>query len=189
MNKLTFEQLTVSRISAKLSQGNNYRNYIRFLVNYLDEASTLVNVLQDMRNIDTTNEWVLEQIGHILGVTRPRWHLNNSTSGAFQWDITGWDTVPFVGEAKSKTYPVRTELFRRYLRMVASMKRFSGTVDEYENSFKLLTGTDVYINNLVDTPTVFISGHHSVQDMSFYVEIIRHHHNLTTEFVMTTQKP
>ena len=113
---MTYKELALTRITPKFSKANNYKNILRFMVNIFDETVSEVQIIKDLKNIESTSTIVLNELGKLLGVyPRPYLEIGNQAAGFFQYDTNGYDQVPYIGEndkIRQLTNPEYTRLLK-----------------------------------------------------------------------------
>ena len=145
---MTFQDLAVSRITPKLSKGNNYKNVVRFTTSIFDKTVTDIQLIKDLKNLDSDSTIVLNELGKLLGVyPRPILEIGVSGDGFIQWDVSKWDVVPFYTVGSEYVRPLTNIEYTRLLKATATLTTFNGTMDDWSKLIGFLSDASVYLVN------------------------------------------
>jgi len=145
---MTFQDLAVSRITPKFANANNYKNIVRFTTSIFDKSVTDIELIKDLKNLNSESTIVLDELGKLLGIyPRPILEIGTSGDGFMQWDVLGWDTTPFFTLGSEDIRPLTNLEYSRLLRAVATLMTFNGTVDDWSSLIGKLADASVYIVN------------------------------------------
>lgn len=145
---MTFQDLAVSRITPKLSNGNNYKNLVRFTNSIFDKTISDIQLIKDLKNLNSDSTIVLNELGKLLGAfPRPILEIGTSGDGFVAWDISKWDTIPFFTVGSEDIRPLTNMEYSRLLKAVATLNAFNGTVDDWSSLIGSLADSSVYIVN------------------------------------------
>jgi len=154
---MTFKDLAVSRVTPKFTNGNNFKNVLRFMNDIFDDTASDVKLIKDLKNMGSDSTVVLNEIGKLLGVyPRPLIEIGVTGDGFMTWDISEWDTVPFFTTGSDTSRSLTNEEYSRVLRSFASGTTFNGTVDEWSNAIGLMVNASVYIVNKASTYDIIV---------------------------------
>ena len=154
---MTFQELAVSRITPKCSNANNFKNILRFTTSIFDKTVSDVELIKDLKNMNSESTIVLDEIGKLLGVfPRPILEIGTEGDGFMQWDVLGWDTTPFFTLGSEDIRPLTNIEYSRLLRATATLMAFNGTVDDWSSLIGKLSDAQVYLVNLASTYDIVI---------------------------------
>jgi hypothetical protein len=144
---MTYKELALTRITPKFSKANNYKNILRFMVDIFDETVPDVQIIKDLKNLESTSTIVLNELGKLLGVyPRPYLEIGNQAIGFFQYDTNGYDQVPYIGE-NDKIRQLTNLEYTRLLKAVATLTAFNGTIDDWIKFYTAISGDEAVIVN------------------------------------------
>jgi len=146
---MTFKDLALSRISAKLVNGNNYKNVLRFMANIYDKTSQDPILIKDLKNLNSEFSLVLDEIGKLLGVyPRPFLEVGVQGDGFFQYGITGYGLAPYASQDTNVAIRELTnEEYIRLLKAASTLTTFNGTMNDWLKFFTELSGGVAVIIN------------------------------------------
>ena len=145
---MTFKELAVTRITPKFANGNNYKNVLRFMVDFLDENKSDIDLIKDLKNLNSDSSIVLDELGKLLGLyPRPSLPVGITGSGFFQYDTSGYNQFPYAGEGNLNIRPLTDEEYSRLLRAASVLTTFNGTMDEWIKLYTIISGAEAYIVN------------------------------------------
>ena len=146
---MTFKELALTRITPKFSKANNYKNILRFMVNIFDETITDVQIIKDLKNIESSSTIILNELGKLLGVF-PRPYLETGVTGIgfFQYGVNGYNVAPYASiGANDNIRQLTNPEYTRLLKAAATLTTFNGTMDDWIKFFTVLSGGEAVIIN------------------------------------------
>ena len=153
---MTYQELALSRITPKFSKANNYKNILKFMVNIFDKTVSDVQIIKDLKNLESTSTIVLNELGKLLGVyPRPYLEIGNQAEGFFQYDTNGYDQFPYIGENDQIRQLTNPE-YTRLLKAAATLTTFNGTMDDWIKFYTIISGGEAVIVNKTSTYDIII---------------------------------
>ena len=145
---MSYLTIAKSRITPKFSDAPNFNKILEFLTEPLDDSIIDIETIRDMKNLNSTNTFVLNEIGVLLGVARPILKIGISVNGFFQYGVNGYETSPYAGLDDALDVRDATDNeYRRLLKAVAKISLTRGTIDEVVSLFNEVSGGNTYIIN------------------------------------------
>lgn len=177
---MTFKELAVARITPKLRGGNNYKNVLRFMVDFLDRNKSDIDLIKSLKDLESDNDIILNELGKLLGFyPRPQLATGVSGSGFFQYDINGYNQFPYAGEGNLNIRPLTNAEYSRLLRAASVLTTFNGVMDDWIKLFTTIAGGDAYIVNKRSTYDIIIKKDLSDFDKSLIEFLVKDIDNLT----------
>jgi len=153
---MTYQELAISRITPKFSKANNYKNILRFTTSIFDKTVSDVQIIKDLKNLESSSTLVLNEIGKLLGVfPRPFLEIGTQAEGFFQYNTNGYDQFPYIGKNESIRQLTDPE-YTRLLKAAATLTTFNGTMDDWIKFYTVLSGGDAVIVNKTSTYDIII---------------------------------
>ena len=154
---MDFKELAVTRVTPKFADGNNYKNVLRFMVDFLDDTTTDIEIIRDLKNMGSTSPIVLNELGKLLGIyARPLIEIGVTGDGFMTLDVSEWDTIPFFTTGSDTSRPLTDIEYSRVLRSYATGTTFNGTIDEWSKAIGLMVDASVYIVNKASTYDIIV---------------------------------
>tara|TARA_R110000744_G_scaffold22731_3_gene57958 strand:+ start:707 stop:1336 length:630 start_codon:yes stop_codon:yes gene_type:complete len=145
---MSYATIAKSRITPKFRDAPNFNKILEFLTEPLDDSTSDIEIIKNMKNIDNANTFVLNEIGILLGVARPILKIGISVNGFFQYGVNGYEISPYAGIDDALDIRDATDdEYRRLLKAVAKISLTRGTIDEVVSLFNELTTGNTYIIN------------------------------------------
>lgn len=177
---MTFKELAISRITPKLRNGNNYKNLLRFMVDFLDRNKVDIDLIKDLKNLESDSDIVLDELGKLLGFfPRPQLPTGVTGAGFFQYDVNGYNLFPYAGEGNQNIRPLTNEEYSRLLRAATVLTTFNGVIDDWVKLFTVVSGGEAYIINKRSSYDIIIKKDLSDFDKSLIEFLTKDLDNLT----------
>lgn len=187
---MTLEELALSRVTIKFKKSNNFNNLIRLCASIFDKTKEDVNLINDLKNIDSEYSLVLDEIGKLLGIyPRPIIATGVTGEGFFTLDLTGLDIAPLFSENENLSTREATNIeYKRILKAYSSLSNLNGTVEEWVKFYSLISDSKAYIVNKSSNFDIIIKKDLTNFEKAFILEISKKPNNLTVSknFLGTT---
>lgn len=144
----------ISRISEKLSKGENFRKLLELHISPYENQEEINEFLLNLKDIDKANEIQLDWIGIIKGIKRPFTVVNKDELNQFfsfyddessRLKFNEFDSVKPLYFGEENYYRADNETYRKILKAACVLTNFTGSLDEYEYFFKEVFGLNVYL--------------------------------------------
>lgn len=187
---MTLEELALSRITVKFKNSNNFRNLVRFATSIFDKTIEDVDLVGDLKNIDSEYSLVLDEIGKLLGIyPRPKIATGLNGEGFLQLDISKIDVSPFASENENLAIREATNNeYKRVLKAYSSLSNTRGTIGDWVRFYSLISDSSAYILNKGSEFDIIIKKDFNNFEKAFILLISKDLSNLTVNknFLGTT---
>jgi hypothetical protein len=118
---MTYVELAKARLTPKFQNKTNFSRVMEYVGTIFDDFTPYIEMVRQAKSIGNAETYILNEIGKLLGAyPRP-----------FVYDLNGYDEYPYTS-ASTGVRRLTDEEYRRYLRAIAVLTNFNGTVPEWE---------------------------------------------------------
>ena len=176
---MTFEDLALTRITPKFRGKKNFENILSFLLSFLDKNADSVEIIRELKNLDSDSEIVLNELGKLLGLfPRPQLATTEAGAGFFQYGTNGYG-FPYAGEGNLNIRELTNTEYSRLLKAAAILTTFNGTIEEWVKLYSIIAGANAYIVNKQSTYDIIIKKDLSTFEKSLIEFLTKDIDNLT----------
>jgi hypothetical protein len=145
---MTYVELAKARLTPKFQDKTNFSRVMEYIGTIFDQFSPYTEMARNAKSIGSAETYILNEIGKLLGAyPRPFVPITATESTFFAYDLNGYDEYPYTSSSTG-VRRLTDEEYRRYLRAIAVLTNFSGTVPEWERLIsRLAYDAGVYIQN------------------------------------------
>jgi hypothetical protein len=129
---MTYVELAKARLTPKFQNKTNFSRVMEYVGTIFDQFTPYIEMARQAKSIGNAETYILNEIGKLLGAyPRPFVPITATESNFFVYDLNGYDEYPYTS-ASTGVRRLTDEEYRRYLRAIAVLTNFNGTVPEWE---------------------------------------------------------
>lgn len=151
---MDLKALAHERQSEKFSKGENIKKLLELhILPYMNQEDKNI-LLENLKNIDKTEDVFLDWFGVLKGVKRPHTTINNEELNQF-FNVINQDKVGFSSKDLSKPlyfgqknyFRTGDPVYRNILKAYCKLTNFTGSIEDFEIFFKDVFDLGVIVTN------------------------------------------